>query len=295
MHDEFDPDALPNPRLVKFEALTNAASESPFIEEGFELLKDAMVLLAMVAGLRTDVEAGGLERNHAILVGHYARMLKLMKSLIRQVSDGHGGDQQISITRQFLDSASTVAYLLRDPGDGSRFDSYVVDSLIAERELLKDVRAQVVNRGDMVLPIEARIRRSIAGTLEAAGVAENEIPSRKANAWPPAQTRIALLGPTAYAAYRVGSTVIHGGFNEIFKNHLRTVGSRFEIELRPDPIRPQPMLMMATLALFTLPEYAVRYLGQPLPTSLEQRRARLLEVVRRVDTLHDQFLDLQTI
>lgn len=295
MHDEFNPDDLPPLREVDYYALDAATSESPFTREGFELLKDASIVLASVAGLRTAAHASGLARNHAIIVGHYARSIKLMRSLIRQVSDGHGGDQQISINREFMDSLSTVMYLLGDSGDGARFDSYVMDSLVAEREFLKDVRTQIAGREDVVLPIEERINRSIHETLVAASVKEEDIPSRKANGWPSAQTRLELLGPTAYAAYRTGSGAVHGSFNDIYKHHLEQVDGGFEIELRPQPFRPQPLLSMALFSLITLDDYSATFLGMPLPAAIASRRDELVQTLYRVDELHEKWLNEQRI
>lgn len=291
MHSDFNPDELPAPREVDYDALSDAMSESPFTREGFELLKDAMVVLTTVAGLRTAAQAAGLGRNHAIIVGHYARSIKLMKSLVRQIADGHGGDQQLSISREFMDSLSTVMYLLADPGDGSRYDSYVMDSLIAEREFLKDVRTQIAGRENIVLPIEDRINRSIHETLAAAGVKEEDIQSRKANGWPSAQTRLDLLGPTAYAAYRTGSGAVHGSFNDIYKHHLDQVDSGFEIELRPQPFRPQPLLSMALFSLITLDDYSRNFLGRPLPAEIATRRTELIQTLYRVDELHEKWLN----
>lgn len=291
MHDDLISDGLPAPRIVDYRSMNEATAEEPFTREGFELLKDAAIVLAAVAGLRTSTHASGLKRNHAIVVGHYARSIKLMKSLVRQVSDGHGGDQQISINREFMDSLSTVMYLLGDPGDGSRFDSYVMDSLVAEREFLKDVRTQIAGREDVALPIEERIRRSIQDTLKAAGVKEEEIPSRKKNGWPTAQARLELLGPTAYAAYRTGSGAVHGSFNDIYKHHLVQLDDGFEIELRPQRFRPQPLLSMALLSLTTLDDYSRIFLGAPLPAGLASRRSELLTTLYRVDELHEQWLN----
>ncbi|TFD37780.1 hypothetical protein E3T40_04115 [Cryobacterium sp. TMT1-19] len=290
MHDDFDPRLLLPLHQVDFEELQEVVTEEPFVREGFELLKEASILLAVVAGIRTERLRNGLSRDQAIIVGHYARMTKLMKSLIRQLSDGHGGDQQIAVSREFMDSVSTVMYLLRDPGDGARYTSYVMDSLIAEREFLKDVREQVAQRGGVMLPIEERINRSIADTLSAAGVREKDIPSRRNNGWPNAQARIELLGPTAYSAYRTGSGAVHGSFTEIYKNYLDGTSGGFEIELRPQRFRPQPLLSMALLSLMTLSDYSFKFLGVALPQVLEDRGRSLLDVLRRVDDLHERYL-----
>jgi hypothetical protein len=181
-------------------------------------------------------------------------------------------------------------YLIRDPGNGSRFTSYVMDSLIAEREFLKDVREQVTQRGELMIPIEERINRSIAETLTAAGVREEDIPPRRKNGWPSAQARIELLGPTAYAAYRTGSGAVHGSFTDIYKNHLAETAAGFEIELRPQRFRPQPLLSMAMLSLITLSDYSIKFLGLPLPPTVDDRCLVLTDLLRRVDQLHELYL-----
>lgn len=290
MEGRCDADFLPPLHEVNFADLDSATSEESFVREGFELLKESSVLLTAVAGLRGEAHAAGLHRDHAIVVGHYARMIKLMKSLIRQVSDGHGGDQQIAINREYLDSVSTVMYLLADSADGTRFTAYVMDSLIAEREILKEVREQIALRGDAVLPIEERINRSIAETLAAAGVREEEIPSRRSNGWPGAKVRIELLGPVAYTAYRAGSGAVHGTFADIYKNHLDETPGGFEIELRPQPFRPQPLLSMGLLGLLTLGEYSTKFLDTNLPEALASRGRALVALLRRVDEAHERFL-----
>jgi len=289
--DPFDPTMLPELHVVNFKELETTTEETPFVRESFELLKEASVLLTAVAGIRTEAQTDGLSRNHAIVIGHYARMTKLMKSLIRQIADGHGGDQQIAVSREFMDSVSTVMYLLGDPGDGSRYTSYVMDSLIAEREFLKDVRQQVAQRSDVVLPIEERINRSIAETLTAAGVREEDIPSRRNNGWPNAQVRLALLGPTAYAAYRTGSGAVHGSFADIYKHHLDEVNGGFEIELRPQRFRPQPLLSMALLSLLTLGDYSRIYLGMPVPKVFQERGRALIALLEKTDELHERYLN----
>lgn len=253
-------------------------------------MKEASVLLLAVAGVRTEARSGGLSRDHAIVIGHYARIAKLMTTLIRQIADGHSGDQQIAVSREFMDSVSTVMYLLDDPGDGRRYCSYGMDSLIAGREFLTDVREHVALRGDVLLPIEERINRSIAETLAAAGVREEDIPSRRNNGWPNAQVRIDLLGPTAYAAYRTDSGAVYGSFADIHKNHLEQTTDSFVIEARPQRFRPQPLLMMALLSMITLADYSRIFLGMPLPKKFEERGRALQSLLRQVDEHHERYL-----
>ncbi|WP_396655563.1 hypothetical protein [Microbacterium sp.] len=179
----------------------------------------------------TEGQADGLPRNHAIVIGHYARMIKLMETLIRQIADGHGGDQQIAVSREFIDSVSTVMYLLGDPGDGSRYTSYVMDSLIAEREFLKEVREQVAQRNDVMLPIEERINRSIAETLKTAGMREEDIPSRRNKSF----RRVVRPGPFQVrhrhrerAAPHAEGLRVHDRCRRVTRRDRRPRGSRVE-------------------------------------------------------------------
>ncbi|WP_461473273.1 DUF5677 domain-containing protein [Microbacterium sp. HJ5] len=277
--------------MVDYDALSAALDEEPFLREAFELAKAAMMLVTLVAHLRTPELAAGLPRNHAIIAGHYVRMVKLMQTLVRQITDGHGGNQQLALTREFIDSVSTVAYLVDDEGgDHSPYDAYVMDSLVAEREFLRDVRRQVEQRGGATWPIEERIQRSIDDTLRAAGVREVDIPGRRSNGWPSAQTRAERLSPTAYAAYRTGSGVVHGTFTDVYKHHLDEVGDGlFEVDFRDEPLRPQPLLLMALLAVDGLDRYGQAFLNG-LPATLAARRRELIDCLRRVDDLHEEFL-----
>lgn len=277
---------------VTWTELETATSETPFVRESFELLKDVIEIVTLVASLRPANDAKGLSRDQAIIVGHFARMVKLMLSLVRQISDGHPGDQQVTLNREFMDSLATVLYLLDDPGDGSRFTSYVMDSLISEREFLKDVREQIAQRGDVMLPIEKRINRSIQETLDAAGVTEAEVPGRRSNGWPSAETRFDLISPTAYDAYRTGSGVIHGSFSTIFRHHVEAVESGgFEVDFRHQPFRPQPLLAIARMALMPLGQYVARFLTEPLPNPLRNRIVELDRTLRTVDAMHEDFLN----
>ena len=270
--------------------LANAQSEEVFLQCAFELTKETMAAVVFSFSVRTSASNRGLNRNQAILVGHLVRMMKLMRTLIRQISDGHGGDQQLAITRQFIDSAATVIYLLSDSGDESRFDSYVWDSLIAEREFLKDVKQQIALRDSPAWPIEDRIESSIQATYIAAGVSEDDIPARKNNNWPSAKQRIDLLSPTAYSAYRTGSNAVHGAFADLIKHHLIEKPDGFVPDLDPMGFKPQPLLAMSLMGLDAAASYLVKY----FPDAAREAREKLTSIHDRlgeVDLHHEYYLE----
>ncbi|WP_432941546.1 DUF5677 domain-containing protein [Kribbella sp. CA-253562] len=284
----------PDEYKVDIASLDEAQSESPFLRASFELLKEATGLTALAAGLTTNQSETGHDRNCAVLVGHLVRMTKLMRTLIRAVVDGHGGDQQMQLVRQFIDSASTLAYLLEDADDSGRFQSYLMDSLIAEREFLMDVRRQVADRGGKRLPIEERIEQSIADTFASAGLDETQIPSRKKNGWPSAQERIALLGPVAYVAFRMGSGAIHGSWHDIVRNHLEEVSpGLYAPNVDAAPLRPQSFFAMALLGV----DCARRYIERRFPDEAElvtPRYDRFVAKLNDADARHERYLANRT-
>ena len=274
---------------IDFEKLASVHSEDEFLHVSFELLKEAAPLVLMVANTLDTEHLDGFTRNEAILVGHLVRMTKLMRAVIAGVADDHGGDQQAQLVRQFLDSASTLAYLLEDSSDTSRFDAYVFDSLIGEREFLKDVREQIAARGGKKLNIDERIERSIQQAFQTAGVTESEIPARSRNGWPSAQDRLKLFGPTAYSAYRTGSGAIHGSWHDIERHHLQIVDGKFRPYSEPAPERPQPLLVMALVGVSIAQKYVEHCV--PLASELFQPRfADFLDKLERAASMHEEFL-----
>lgn len=108
---------LPELHAIDFEELETTTDEVLFVCGSFYLLKEASIFLAAVAGIRTEGQTDGLSRNHVIVIGHYARMIKLTQTLSGQMADGHGGDQQIAVSREFTNrqrrKSSSVALTAR--------------------------------------------------------------------------------------------------------------------------------------------------------------------------------------
>lgn len=290
-HEELDLNSIRRYE-VDFDTLTRAASEDEFLRVSFELLRESTQLLVAVAGTLDQDHVEGFTRNEAILVGHLIRMSKLMRAVIAGIADEHGGDQQMQLTRQFLDSASIIKYLLQDKTDVSRFDAYVFDSLVGEKEFMKNIREQIALRGGEKWDIEERMERSVQQTFMSAGVTEDEIPSRKKINWPNAQTRLALLGPAAYSAYRIGSGMIHGSWYDIERHHLERVDGNdgnFFPYTDPMPERPQPLFSMALLAVLVAQEYVFECIPEAVAL-YEGRFTDLIERLDRADGLHEAYL-----
>ncbi len=247
------------------------------------------MLVIAVSGTLDEAHIEGFTRNEGILIGHLVRMSKLMRAVIAGIADDHGGDQQVQLVRQFLDSASIILYLLEDPSDSSRYDAYIFDSLIGEKEFLKTIRSQVAARGGRKLNIEERIERSIQQAFTSAGISEDDIPARKQIGWPNAESRLTLLGPTAYSAYRTGSGMIHGSWYDLERHHLELIDGKFYPYAEPMPERPQPLFAMAMASIVVAREYIEKCI--PLAVDIyEPRFSDFLERVNRAEDLHEAYL-----
>lgn len=258
------------------------------MEASFYLLREATHWFSIIAALKPMAP---LKRNDAILRGLVVRTCKLLRLTLRELNERETF-QQLSVTRDAIETLATLVYLIRDDGTGARFDQYVMNSLVAERELLQDIQKNVKARNGESLPIEGRMQHSIAETAKAANIPDvSKLPGRKQIGYPKAEDRIKLLGPNAYVAYRMGSVETHGDWNDIYRNHLLFEGGEFVPNLGSYDVRPQVPLALTNLSTAVLLENiqdivsdeAVARLIQPLLGDLTRRAGE-------VDALHERFL-----
>lgn len=286
-----DDDVWPQPHSVDRDKLSEATTEEVYLRHAFELLKESAILLSMACSIHSPGDASGFDRNRAVIMGHLVRMTKLARTALHVSGTYRDGEQLIVLSRLFIDSATTIAYVLELGRDSTRFDAYVNDSLISENEFLKVIERQVKARGGTVLPIEERMRRSIAESFRLAGVQAETLPRRDRRAWPSVEQRIGVLGPTAYVAYRGGSNCIHGGWSDIEKNHLTALpNGGFAPNLESTDVRPQPLLMMSGVSLSSVHLYLSSYMD----SAMAHFRSRLEDLdsrIRLVDEEHERFLN----
>lgn len=279
---EFEPD---------WQQLENPEAEDAFGHAAFELLKEASLL---ALGVSQFAPAEGHSRNSAILCALLSKGSKLTRAVL-YVSQELGGERQQALVREILECAATLHYLLDEvPGD-NHFDRYLQNSLVAEREFLRNVDQNVEERGGEPLPIEVRIRRSIAAAAEAGGFPDlDALPGRQSIGFPNAEKLVAALGPNAYSTYRMGSVVLHSQWSSLWLNHLELDddGSFRVLDEDPAP-RPQPLSLCCVL----LVDLTRKYLRTAFPTAsadlvaafdpqLQSLRGR----IDRVRILHEQFL-----
>ncbi|WP_416063464.1 DUF5677 domain-containing protein [Rhodococcus indonesiensis] len=274
---------------VDLNQLGRAEAEHEFVRVAFELLNETLRYLHYTCGLYTWERPGGLDRDEAIVVGQLVRMLKLAHAILGKAQQDRGGDQHSAISRQFLEGLSIVKYLTKDIQDKGRFDAYVGDGLIAEKQFSSLIDGQVKNRDGEVWELEQRLQSSISHTFESAGVEKVLLPGRKKIGYASAEERLRLVGSTAYGAYRATSSGIHGTWHDLQFNHLRWENGKFHPEVRSAAVRPQIFFALS----FWGTDACLTYIDAYLPSymaALGPRLAAHLEKVRDSDAIHEKFI-----
>lgn len=254
------------------------------MEAGVELLKEAGILATIAAAI---IPERPRRRNEAILVVMMARIAKLSLAMVAETTNLHG-EMQVALFRPLAESVALL-YLLGDPGTGERFDAYVSDSLVAEREFARTVHRNVTGRGKR-LPIEERILRSIERTAAAAGIHLEDLPPRRRTGWPTAEVRIGMVDSQLYEAFRMGSNALHGTWSDLYLNHLEEgEGETFVPRLDHAAPRPQPLLASGVLISTAVRAFA-NHLGDVPRREVEPRLQSLVARLGAVDASHEQFM-----
>ncbi|MGA5426619.1 DUF5677 domain-containing protein [Streptomyces koyangensis] len=287
-YEEIGEDQLPQAYSPDMEALKGSTTESPYMEAAFYLLREATHWFSIVAALKPTAP---LARNDAILRGLLVRTCKLLRLTLRELRERETF-QQLSVSRDAIETLATLVYLIGDNGTGVRFDQYVMNSLVAERELLRDIQQNTRDRNGETWSIEERMKRSITATAKAAGIDDvSQLPGRARIGYPSAEERIKLLGPSVYIGYRMGSVETHGDWNDVYRNHLSFEDGEFSPNLSSYDVRPQVPLMLVKLSAAVLLDNIERLV--PDETTARFLEPRLKDLVKRtgeVDALHEEFL-----
>jgi Family of unknown function (DUF5677) len=265
-----------------WEALRSAKSENPFGEAALEIFKEMDILTMLAAGL---MPSEPMSRDDGILCGLLVKACKLGKGIVIMTAR-LGADRQLALIRELIEELAILGYLLSDTGDGGRFEAYVLNSSVAERELLKSLKQDVTDRG-AELPIVASMTRSIHKTTAAAGVDDpSTVPGKKRIGWPSAETLVKDIGGDIYLAYRTGSSVLHSQWSDIYRNHVvHTENGYFEPNFEESVSSPQPLYAGATLLLIAVK----RYLTKMRPESVWVFAARLDTMEARLRQLSQMY------
>src|SRR5665811_570069 len=120
---------LPKKYTPDWEKLKKTKTENLYEETAFELLREAGIYTTLVSAIIPKVS---YKRDEAILCALVVKAAKLAKAMIAMTLH-LGGDRQLAMARELIEELSIFHYLLNDK-DGSRFEQYILNSLIIEKE-----------------------------------------------------------------------------------------------------------------------------------------------------------------
>lgn len=277
----------PKPHVPDWDKLEHPQSEDVFGETSFELLKEAGIIAHLASGL---LPQSTHTRNEAILCALMLKSSKMGKAVVAMTSH-LGGDRQLALLRELIETLATFHYLLEDDGSGERFTQYIHDSLVSEREFLKTITSNIKRR-KAALEVERRMTRSIERTAKAAGIDDvSVLPARSKIGWPSAEELLKSLGDNLYPAYRSGSSVLHTKWHDLLRHHLiQQEDGTFELRFDDTHPRPQPLYAAGLLLVLMTRAYLAKVRPEALTeftTHLDDVEVRLL----RVFELHGSWLD----
>jgi len=276
---------LPEPYELKWPELNKAASDEPFAQAFGSLLFEGGKLLEIVANLKPkDIT----DRNQAVLIGHLVRMTKLIRVVLRDLAS-RDVEQQLGISREFLETAANLKWLLQDDGTGNRYDMFIEDGLVAERMMMDKVASHIKSQGGAVLPVEARMQAGADYVVSAAGVKDlKSIRSRKTIGLPRIEKRVEALGELAYFTYRASSTEIHGTWANLVQYHIKFDGKEYLPNFDKPPISSHVVSGMVFVLCLVVPSYLnlkvnKNMLDKLIPRfqSIDIKRAKLVELRER--------------
>ncbi len=265
--------------------------EYAFLKLATDLMREAAqytcVLACAFAG-----ERDYWTRNEAILGGHLVRLFKLMRHGIEQARDKQTELLWVTV-RLAVECTINFRFLLAHRTD-TVFDSYVYYSLQHERDLLRKIQGNVEARGGEVLPIEARMRESIAKAFRNSGIDPQDLPERRIRNWGEKKLFERAVETGLADAYlgTIGgpSSSVHGNWGDLRQNHLEVIEPlRFRPDFDPPPVRPQPFFTLTTLVLPGLMEYTEGLGVREAPVFIE-RLADLLKRNDAAEEFHEEFL-----
>jgi hypothetical protein len=256
-----------------------------------DLYRELSQWLAVLANAYTDLD-GTWDLKQAVIAGLLVRQFKLSRHLMGQVVADQGELLWVTI-RLLAEGAINLRYLLRDPSI-DLIQSYVTYSLYHERDLKRQIEANIQARGGEPLPIENRMLRSIDRTSANSLVDPATLGNRRPRDWAGKSLRERARTIGLEGAYDVTiggpSRNVHGNWYDLLQHHLEVVTpGRYKPRFTETQARPQALLAMAHMTLPALTAY-LAFLSTADTDQLAERLEDLDTRILLADRLHEAFL-----
>jgi Family of unknown function (DUF5677) len=159
-------------------------------------------------------------QHYYVLSGLLNRCARLMLSNVALSCERKSGETTAILDRCIFESAVKIIWLCHSASD-EEFTRYLADGLKTELELKTRIEANIASNDGTILPIEARMLKSIANHIDASGLTEKDIASAKKQRDLAAMIDGLGLDRLLYiVAQKIGSHHIHGTWPALLFHYL---------------------------------------------------------------------------
>ncbi len=265
-------------------------SNNDFMSSLVKISNSILYLLKLTASLAPDEKRAqrGYIRNQAILVGLFVRLTKLYECLLDSMCKNWGEIAQI-FSRLIFETRIKLEYLMQS--GPSSYRSFVISSLLAEKEILEDIEAK--KKKGSLLPIEIRMLRSVKNCIREARMSKKELLAIKGPNLDGKNFRQILkdLGQEQnyIYAFRTPSHLIHGDWVDLLFNHLQKEGRFYHPKIEHNTADPRLIGPISISILDFLFKYIkkLRLNGDHVIVNIAKR---LREKLFEIEGAHESFL-----
>lgn len=228
-------------------------------------------------------------RHDAVVVGHLARLYKLISAMLDQTGQ-HRRETTFIFARLSFECIVNTMFLLKNDRP-EIITSYIEYSMRHEKRLRDRIRAKIAARGGGPMHIEERMLRSIEASAKNSGVDLDSIDPPKNWGGKNLFEKAKEVGlEDAYlGAFAGPSHCVHGNWQDLLEYHLDVDDDGYRAELEWHRPRPQLLSTLAHLTIKTLDAYfshAVGKAGDEIAKMFPDLEERLATFVH----LHEEFL-----
>lgn len=264
------------------------ANEHAFTGVAVELLIEAGSYVCIAASILPP-PPHRWNRQEAVVVGHLARLYKLISAMLDQTCQ-HRRETTFIFGRLAFECIVNTLFLIKNDRPEVT-TSYIEYSMRHEKRLRDRICRNVASRGGEVLHIEERMLRSIESSARRSGVNLDSINPPKnwggKNLFEKAKD--VGLEDAYLGAFAGPSHAVHGNWQDLLEYHLDSDEEGYTADLQWHRPRPQLLTTLAHLTVETLTVFFSDVLGaagNQLAEKIPDLRVRIGQFVH----LHEEFL-----
>lgn len=214
-------DLMPDPPTISDETYEKCRESGDFREILFEYYKYVAIICVICS--QTVFESPALQisrKKWTVLVGLLTRCQRIMAAHLEYFQDGRYGDVTFILDRCLLETCIKVRWISGDPAE-IRLQRYFEDSLRTDKELLDEIKRNVVTRNNVELVFERRMLASIARNAKEAGINIADLAAMRRA--PPLSAMMEEIGEDRFLYTVVGkiaSHAVHGSWANLLHSYL---------------------------------------------------------------------------